>query len=319
MTNGHTKRSNSGPSRPTLKLRICRSTVSKKPKDSDSDVSESEVTTDSDSSDSAPVRRTRARTAVPSVSADTDSGDNYTPGGRSKQVRKNRGKNIKNGKQSKSKVKSNVIADDDDDDDDDEYVAERKTNEDNEEDEEEFLAPNSTEEESEEEKIIKRDTRSRKLVTESVQNQKYTANNGKNDNSDSESEDDDEEEEQEEEEEEEEEQPQIQHKANNQDSEDSDYSYSKVLRSRSSRRKQHIDSEDIRQYTRRSAARKRPCYNEDSDDSTAMPVRNRRKIKRRSYAEDSDESIAEPGISISSRGRIRKMTPRARAYLLESP
>ncbi|XP_024885471.1 PH-interacting protein isoform X2 [Temnothorax curvispinosus] len=326
MTNGHTKRSNSGPSRPTLKLRICRSTVTKKPKDSDSDASESEATSDSDSSDSAPVRRTRARTAIPSVSADSDSGDDYTPGGRSKQVRKNRGKNIKNGKQSKSKVKSNVIADDDDDDDDDddEYVAESKANEDNEEDEEEFLAPDSTEE-SEEEKIIKRDTRSRKLVTESVQNQKYTANNGKNDDSDSESENDDEEEEQEqeeEEEEEEEEQQHIQHKANHQDSEDSDYSYRGFRSSRSSPRKQRsfVDSENTTQHSsRRSSARKRPCYNEDSDDSTTMPVRNRRKIKRHSYAEDSDESIPEPGISISSRGRIRKMTPRARAYLLDSP
>ncbi|XP_011687322.1 PREDICTED: PH-interacting protein isoform X3 [Wasmannia auropunctata] len=336
MTNGYTKRSSSGPSRPTLKLRICRSTVSKKPKDSDSDASESEVTSDTDSSDSAPVRRTRARTARPSVSADSDSGDNYTPGGRSKQVRKNRGKNIKNGKQSKAKVKSHVIPDDEDDD--DEYVAETKVNEDNEEDEEEFLAPeDSTEEESEEEKIIKRDTRSRKLVSESVQNQKYTANNGKNDNSDSESEegdDDDEEEEreeremEEEEEEEQQQQQQLQHNANNQDSEDSDYSYRQSCRpSRSSRRKQcnYAESEDATRQryssgTRRSSARKRPCYNEiDSDDSATLPVRNRRKIKRRSYAEDSDESVPEPGISISSRGRIRKMTPRARAYLLESP
>ncbi|KAL0133738.1 hypothetical protein PUN28_001006 [Cardiocondyla obscurior] len=333
MTNGHTKRSNSGPSRPTLKLRISRSTVSKKQKDSDSDdVSESEVSTDSDSSDSAPVRRTRARTAMPSVSADiSDSGDDYTPGGRSKQVRKNRGKNIKNGRQSKSKVKTNVIADDDDDD--DEYVVQSKTNKNNEE-EEEFLAPDTTEEESEEEKIIKRDTRSRKLVTESAQNQKCTTNNGKNDNSDSESENDDEGQEEEEEEENEEEeeeeveqkQQQLEQKTNNQDSEDSDYTYMGIRSIRSNRRKQRnsVDLDDTRQHssTRRSSARKRPCYNEDSDDSTTMPVRNRRKIKRRSYAEDSDESIPEhtrPGISISSRGRIRKMTPRARAYLLESP
>ncbi|EGI63952.1 PH-interacting protein [Acromyrmex echinatior] len=324
MTNGHTKRSNSGPSRPRLKLRICRSTVSKKLKDSDSDISDSEVTTDTDSSNSAPVRRTRARTAIPSVSVDTDSGDDYTPGGRSKQVRKNRGKNIKNGKQSKSKVKLNVVANDDDDDDDEEYVAESKIIEDNEDE----LALEFSEE-SEEEKIIKRDTRSRKLVSENVQNvQKYTANNGKNDNSDSESEDDNDEEqeepEEEEEEEEEEEQPQLQRKTNSQDSEDSDYSDKKYRSSRSSRRKPRssMESEDTRQHygsSRRSSARKRPYYNEDSDDSTMMPVRNRRKIKRRSYAEDSDESMPEPGISISSRGRIRKMTPRARAYLLESP
>ncbi|XP_011162535.1 PH-interacting protein isoform X2 [Solenopsis invicta] len=328
MTNGHIKRSNSVPSRPSLKLRICRSNVSKKPKDSDSDASESEVTSDTDSSDSAPVRRTRAMTAIPSVHADTDSGDDYTPGGRKKQVRKNRGKNIKNGKQSKSKVKSNVIADDDDD-----YIAENQINEDKGEEEEEFFAPNSTEEESEEEKFIKRDTRSRKLVTDSAQ---YTANNGTNDNSDSESEENDDEEQEQEEgeedEEEEEQQQQLQSKANNQDSEDSDYCYKGFRSSRLSRRKQNsfVDSDMRQQHSsRRSSARKRPCYNEDSEDnednednedSIMVPVRNRRKIKRRSYAEDSDdENMPEPGISISSRGRIRKMTPRARAYLLESP
>lgn len=326
LTNGHTKRSCS--SRPTLKLRICRSTVSKKSKNSDSDVSESEATTDTDSSDSAPVRRTRARTAIPSVSVDTDSGDDYTVNGRGKQVRKNRGKNIKNGK---SKVKSNVIVDDDDDD--DEYIAKNKAN-DNEKnkannEEQQFVEPDSTEEESEEEKFIRRDTRSRKLVIENKENQKYTANNGKNENSESESEEDDDEEEQDEEEEEEEEEDeeekQLQHEANNQDSEDSDYSYKVQFRSsRSTRRKQRssIDSEDTRQQygSSRRSCRKRPHYKEESDDSNGVPVRNRRKIKRRSYAEESDEdSIQEPGISISSRGRIRKMTPRARAYLLESP
>ncbi|XP_029164784.1 PH-interacting protein isoform X2 [Nylanderia fulva] len=321
MTNGHTKRSVS--SRPTLKLRICRSTVSKKSKNSDSDASESEATIDTDSSNSsAPVRRTRARNVVPSVSADTDSGDTYTLNGRGKQVRKNRGRNIKNGKQSKSKVKLNVIVDDEDDDD-DEYVAKNNDDEENKEDddeEEQFVAPDSTEEESEEEKFIRRDTRSRKLVVESKENQKYTADNGKNENSESESEEDDEEVEQDEEEEEEE--KQLQHEANNQDSEDSDYSYEASIRSsRSSRRKQRgpIESDDTRHYGRR-AGRKRPHYKEESDDSTnGAPIRNRRKIKRRSYAEESDEdSLQEPGISISSRGRIRKMTQRARAYLFES-
>ncbi|XP_011333353.2 PH-interacting protein isoform X2 [Ooceraea biroi] len=331
MTNGHSKRS-SGTSRPTLKLRIYRSTVSKKPKDSDSDASESEASSETNSSDSAPVRRTRARTAVASVSADSDSGEIYTPGGR-RSVRKNRGKNIKNGKHKakhKSKVKANVIADDDDDDDDDddEYIVENKVNEVNEEDEEDdeepFIAPDSSEEESEDEKFIRRDTRSRKLVSEAEHNQKYTAKNGKN--SDSESEE--EEQEQEVQEEEEEEEEQSQNEVNNQDS-DSDYSYKELKSLRSSRRKPRgyaaTNSHDTRQQqlgSRRCSNRKRPRYNEESDDSSVAPtatMRNRRKIIRRSYAEDSDDSIPEPGISISSRGRIRKMTPRARAYLLESP
>ncbi|EFN89603.1 PH-interacting protein isoform X2 [Harpegnathos saltator] len=318
LANGDTKRSTSGSSRPMLKLRISRSST-KKRRNNDSDVSESEAS-DTDSSDSAPVRRTRARTALPSVSADTDSGDNYTPGGRSKQVRKNRGKNNKNSRYAKSKAKSNVIVEDDEDDDDD-------ANEDNEEEEEEeddeeerFVAPESTEE-SEDEKFVRRDTRSRKLATRNEESQKYVANNGKsNNNSDSESEDDNEEEEEQDE--------QSQHETNNQDS-DSDDSYKAFKPTpRASRRRRHpVNSRLNVQHTRRRGL-KRPRYNEESDDSITTPVRNRRKIKRRSYAEDSDEESPptaepepepQPGISISSRGRVRKMTPRARAYLLEAP
>lgn len=325
MANGDTKRSAS--SRPMLKLRISRSNAAKRKKNSDkrnndSDVSESEAS-DTDSSDSAPVRRTRARTAVPSVSADTDSGDNYTPGRRSKQVRKNRGKNNKNSRYTKSKAKSNIIMDDDEDDDDEVDEANEDNEEEEEDEEERFVAQESTEE-SEDEKFVRRDTRSRKLATKNEENQKYVANNGKNNgNSDSESENDEEEEEEEEEDE------QSQHETNNQDS-DSDDSYKVAFKPtpRGSRRRQRHSVNlrtSVQQHTRRRCI-KRPRYNEESDDSIAVPVRNRRKIKRRSYAEDSDEESLptpepepQPGISISSRGRVRKMTPRARAYLLEAP
>lgn len=312
LTNGHAKRSNPGSSRPTLKMRICRTNVSKKIKYNESDISESDLSANTDSSDSPAllsIPRTRARTAAPSVSVDSDSGDDYVPGGRSKPIRKNRGKNNKNGKQTKSKPKSNVIVDDDDDE-------EVEANEDNEEEEDErFVAQESTEEEeeedeSEDEKFIKRDTRSRKLTTDNEKNQKYNANNDKN--SDSESEENDEEEEEE------------RLRENFNEDSDSDVSY-KVFKPslRGSRRQQRNSANTKRPQNTRRQCRKRPHY-EESDDSIT-PVRNRRKIKRRFYAEDSDESMPEaepepqPGISISSRGRVRKLTPRARAYVLGTP
>lgn len=67
------------------------------------------------------------------------------------------------------------------------------------------------------------------------------------------------------------------------------------------------DEENINPRTRRG---KRPHYNEDSDDETG-----RRRNKRRHVTEDSNSNDATNIISISSRGRIRKLTPRAKAFL----
>ncbi|KAG7201707.1 hypothetical protein KM043_004433 [Ampulex compressa] len=292
MTNGHTKRSNNSP-RPMIKLRIPRSAVTKK-RESDSDVSDSEASVESESSGSAPVRRTRARKTVTSVSADSDSGDVYTPTGRGKQTRKNRAKNSKNNRQIKPKPKTFVAPDDDDDEEEEE-----------DEDEEQFVAHESTEEESEEEVIHKSSTRSRKLVPleEHDDHLKYTTKNGRNNNTESQSEEE-----------------QSQNEVNNQEETDSDDSDKVFKPSRSQRRmrtSRHLQNRGGILHSRRSG--KRPRYNEESDESNTAPIRNRRKIKRRYYAEESDESIPEPGISISSRGRVRKMTARARAFLLESP
>lgn len=61
---------------------------------------------------------------------------------------------------------------------------------------------------------------------------------------------------------------------------------------------------------------KRPRYNEDSEDSAVAA--NTRGTKRRAVNDDSDNSTAnEPAISISSRGRVRRLTARARALLRE--
>ncbi|XP_076177700.1 bromodomain and WD repeat-containing protein [Ptiloglossa arizonensis] len=304
MTNGHTKRSGNSPR--VLKLRISRFAVSKKTKESESEASESEASMESESSGSVPVRRTRARKTVPSASTDSDSGDVYTPSGRGKQTRKNRAKNSKNTKQTKSKSKTFVAVDDDDDD------------EDEDEDDEQFVALESSDEESEEEVINKTSTRSRKLASTSEHDTslKCVTKNGRN-NIESQSEED--------EDEEEEEIEQSQHETNNQDS-DSEDSDKIFAPSRSQRRVRGLRETQIQETTQNSRrSGKRPRYNEESDESNTMPIRNRRKIKRQSYAENSDESLPEPenvpGISISSRGRVRKMTERARAFLgtLESP
>lgn len=61
---------------------------------------------------------------------------------------------------------------------------------------------------------------------------------------------------------------------------------------------------------------KRPRYNEDSEDSAVAA--NTRGTKRRAVNDDSDNSTTnEPAISISSRGRVRRLTARARALLRE--
>nr|XP_033340123.1 PH-interacting protein [Megalopta genalis] len=303
MTNGHTKRS--GNSSRMLKLRISRSTVSKKTtKESESEASESDASIDSESSGSVPVRRTRARTAVPSASTDSDSGDVYTPSSREKQTRKNRTKNSKTNKQGKSKLKSFAAAattnDDDDDDDEDE-------------EDEQLAAPESSDEESEEEVINRSSTRSRKLASASEHKDNITKNGKKDESQSEEDEDDDEEEE---EEEEQQQQQQSQHNQDS-DSEDSDTIFTPSRPQRKVRVFRETHVHEIILNSRRTA--KRPRYNEESDESNTMPVRNRRKIKRQSYAENSDESLPEPenvpGISISSRGRVRKMTERALAFL----
>lgn len=69
------------------------------------------------------------------------------------------------------------------------------------------------------------------------------------------------------------------------------------------------DEENINPRTRKG---KRPHYNEDSneDENNAS-----RRNKRRHVNDDSDSNDTTNIISISSRGRIRKLTPRAKAFL----
>ncbi|KAK7871917.1 hypothetical protein R5R35_009722 [Gryllus longicercus] len=64
----------------------------------------------------------------------------------------------------------------------------------------------------------------------------------------------------------------------------------------------------------RSTRARKVQYCEASDESDEDTGR-RTRGKRTHYAEDSDSSDMVPGISISSRGRVRKLTPRARALL----
>lgn len=69
------------------------------------------------------------------------------------------------------------------------------------------------------------------------------------------------------------------------------------------------DEENINPRTRKG---KRPHYNEDTEDEN----NSRRRPKRRHVNEDSDSNNDTTNIiSISSRGRIRKLTPRAKAFL----
>lgn len=63
---------------------------------------------------------------------------------------------------------------------------------------------------------------------------------------------------------------------------------------------------------------KRPRYNESSDEDFDAPgsnTRPRRSAPRVSINDDSDSNAEPPPISISSRGRVRKLTARARALL----
>ncbi|XP_066999443.2 bromodomain and WD repeat-containing protein 3 [Anabrus simplex] len=74
---------------------------------------------------------------------------------------------------------------------------------------------------------------------------------------------------------------------------------------------QSEESDDGTAAVRPTRARKTQ-YREASDDSDKAVLR-RTRGKRTHYAEDSDSSDLLPSISISSRGRVRKLTPRARA------
>lgn len=60
---------------------------------------------------------------------------------------------------------------------------------------------------------------------------------------------------------------------------------------------------------------KRPHYNEESDEESNGT--HRRHKRRHVNTGDSDSNEDEAGISISSRGRVRKLTARAKAYLRE--
>lgn len=68
------------------------------------------------------------------------------------------------------------------------------------------------------------------------------------------------------------------------------------------------DEENINPRTRKG---KRPHYNEESEEESIGVRRN----KRRHVNDDSDSNDNTNVISISSRGRIRKLTPRAKAFL----
>ena len=82
----------------------------------------------------------------------------------------------------------------------------------------------------------------------------------------------------------------VKNRTNNQDSdsEESDKVFRSTKPQRRVRGSRETQSQEPVQNSRRSG--KRPRYNEESDESNTMPVRNRRKIKRRYYAEESDES-----------------------------
>ncbi|XP_015116795.1 bromodomain and WD repeat-containing protein 3 [Diachasma alloeum] len=297
MTNGHVKAPST--SRPTR--RNTRNTP-KKSQASDSEVSESEASLESESSDSAPARRKRTRKQTTSDDdVGSDSGDSYKPSGRGKQSRKNRAKNSKNPR-TVNRPKPKYVPQDDDEEDEEE---------DDDDEEEHMLEPeNSEEEESEEEVIQRNTTRSRKMPPIQQRVPRSVSDEDESDEGSSGS---------------------TGYGAQREDtletpqesnSNDSELTNNR-LRNHRPQKKIHTglsdDSEpdEVISHTRRTV--KRPRYNEESDDSGTAPVRNRRKIKRRYYNEESDESTPEPGVSISSRGRVRKLTPRARAFLLESP
>ncbi|XP_044016177.1 bromodomain and WD repeat-containing protein 3 isoform X2 [Aphidius gifuensis] len=322
ITNGHVKT----PIKTPIKTpgRSTRSQTSKNPtpkklQEMNSDLSESEASLESESSDSAPARRKpvqrKRKTSMTSDdNASDDSGDSYKPSCRGKQTRKNRAKNSKKGKINKVK-KSFVVNEEEDD----------EEEEEEEEDEEHLIDPEHTDDEDDddsEEEIMKKrkpPTRSKKIPVKKDRLPRSISDNDNSDDETSDSDDDDDDDEDDND---------NNIKNNNiknslQDVQDSNSNDSmlndRMRRSQNQNRVVYGDSdasEEI-QHSRRNC--KRPRYNEESEDSENAPVRNRRQVKRRYYAEESDESIPEPGISISSRGRVRKLTPRARAFLLESP
>ncbi|KAK0089616.1 hypothetical protein PV325_006326 [Microctonus aethiopoides] len=325
MTNGYSKNSSNSRS-----MRLRNSATKNTPKKM-SDASELETSLDSESSDSAPTRRMRTR-KVASVSGDgndSNSSDSYKPGGRSKKTRSSRANKSKTVRTNRStkKVKSYAVNDEDDDDDDDD---------DDDEEEEEQQEPaieedvenddgainnartlvdgdNSHEDENdddddEDEVVEKNYTRTRKM--RSVKNDRIPSASISDDDGSEEasSESDDGEE------------NQSYNAFSSQDSDSNDSgNMDKRLRLQKKVQLTKNTNNDNRSSQQSRRGGKRPRYNEDSDDSTVLPTRNRRKVKRRYYAEDSEDSAPEPGISISSRGRVRKLTPRARAFLLESP
>ncbi|XP_020710625.2 PH-interacting protein isoform X2 [Athalia rosae] len=313
LANGHSSRGG-GASRPKIRLRISRKTPMKNKRNSDSDQSDTEASIESESSDSAPMRKTRGarRTVGNNEASDSDSGDSYKPGGRGKQTRKNRAKNGKSSRQNKPKPKPFVVADDEEDDD----------------EENQFFEPGSTEDESEAEEVVKRSSKRqlRKIPPAQESSRQQLKNNVAQDDDDEDEEESDDEKSKAEESDDDSDRKEIRRPSVAQrlgiveesDSEDSDTPFKSSRTKRNERVSRDSDSQDAIPQSRRSV--KRPRYNVDSDESNSVPVRNRRKIKRRYYNEDSDESVpAEPAISISSRGRVRKMTARARAFLLESP
>lgn len=76
--------------------------------------------------------------------------------------------------------------------------------------------------------------------------------------------------------------------------------------------------------TRVSRTQKRPHYNEDSDESIndhysniSHHIRGGQPSKRRHVDDSSSEDDGEPEISVSSRGRVRKISSKVRGYFRE--
>lgn len=76
--------------------------------------------------------------------------------------------------------------------------------------------------------------------------------------------------------------------------------------------------------TRVSRTQKRPHYNEDSDESmndhysnNSHHIRGSHPPKRRHIDDTSSEDDGEPEISVSSRGRVRKISSKVRGYFRE--
>lgn len=74
--------------------------------------------------------------------------------------------------------------------------------------------------------------------------------------------------------------------------------------------------------TRVSRTQKRPHYNEDSDESindqyNSHHIRGGHPSKKRHVDDTSSEDDGEPEISVSSRGRVRKISSKVRGYFRE--